>query len=160
MPLEITKKPTDLIIEKEDVKDFWKKNPEYSNKKGCYIVAIRAGRGYTPIYVGSAIKQTFEKEALADRHRALYNEYVGKNKYKKGTPIIFLIFPQAKRGIINGTDIRQLEKYLIRQAINVNPGLKNNHHTKPERWAIEGVVRSKKGKPNSNAKTIRRMLDI
>ncbi len=46
-------------------KEFWKQ-PDvqpFADEKGCYVFAVRAGGGYTPIYVGKATR-TFKQECF------------------------------------------------------------------------------------------------
>lgn len=50
-------------ISPKEAKEFWEHHPHLERGRGCYIFAIRAGRGITPAYVGKATK-TFSKRSL------------------------------------------------------------------------------------------------
>jgi hypothetical protein len=67
---------------------FWTDHPEFADEVGCYICAIRAGRGYVPIYVGQATVG-FRKECF-DHHKLDHYNKARDIRDKKGTPVLFL----------------------------------------------------------------------
>jgi hypothetical protein len=145
------------VITDDDVRNFWKSHPALGNNVGCYIFAIRAGKGYTPIYIGKAAK-TFKQEAFSSHKLSKYQQAMVD--YVRGTPVIFFVAHPVKKGMNNNSHIKQLEEFLIQTAIAVNPDLMNIKGTKREKWGIKGILRSNPGKPNNTAKELKRALNI
>jgi hypothetical protein len=144
-------------ITDDDVKEFWRANRKYENRKGCYVFAIRAGRGYTPGYVGKATKR-FGREVFEYHKLTRYQQFLVD--YAKGTPTLFFLVAKEKKGKANNSQITKIEKYLIDLAITANPNLLNQKSTKPPGWGIQGVIRGGKGKVTSVTKDFRKMLGI
>lgn len=72
-------------------KDFWNRSDELErlgDERGCYVFAIRAGRGFTPIYVGKATK-SFKQECLNSANKHKFAD--GLADYKKGTPVLYFV---------------------------------------------------------------------
>lgn len=117
---------------KEAIRDFWKQveddEPYVSNSCGCYVFAIRAGKGVRPWYVGLAEKQSFEHECYSIHKINIYNEALAE---RKGTPILFLIARRTNgekfsKPSSNGHRSAQLlETLLIGSALDKNPDLMN-----------------------------------
>src|SRR5712692_3089378 len=77
------------IIDKTCLAEFWDKNGS-GNRRGVYVFGIRAAKGWKPLYVGQAKKQTFK--ARIGQHAQTggdFNEML--RAIKKGTPVLFLI---------------------------------------------------------------------
>jgi hypothetical protein len=55
---------------------------------GCYVFAVRAGKGFNPYYVGQACKRSILAEALNPSNREKYNKVLGD---RQGTPVLFFI---------------------------------------------------------------------
>ena len=144
--------------------DFWDQSimhSELADKRGCYIFAIRASKGFTPIYVGKATRsfkvECFSSHKIAGHyHKALVNS-------KRGTPVMFFV-------VLNSTSselrepakkaVDSVEKYLIQSALIKNPELSNIKGTKPELWSIDGIVRSSQGSASKASRTFKKALGL
>ncbi len=145
------------IITDEDVRAFWKSNEKYADDRGCYVFGRRAGKGYTPGYVGKATKclkqEIFTNDKLTKYHRFLI-------KRKKGAPVFFFVLAPIRKGKANLRQIAKVEKYLINLAATANSELINLHYKNSERWGVRGLIRSGKGKVAEGAANFRKMLGI
>ena len=93
-PFKLLKYGKTIDHRNEAKKIFWKEvdqNEALSTGCGCYLFAMRAGRGVTPWYVGKAEKQKFYSEVFGSHKLTIYGSVIAN---QKGTPLIFLI---AKR---------------------------------------------------------------
>jgi hypothetical protein len=144
-------------ITDDNVREFWDRNPDLADKRGCYVFGIRAGRGLTPAYVGQAT-QAFKQEVFAHHKLTRYQQFLAD--YQKGTPILFFILAPMKRGAPNRTHIGELEDFLIQTGQAANPHLLNVKGTKAEEWGIAGVMRGGKGKPSASARQFRRLMKL
>jgi hypothetical protein len=129
---------------------------------GCYVFAIRAGKGYTPYYIGQACKRSILREALNPSNREKYNKICAEGK---GMPVIFLIpklTPRGrykKKGSGSRSAIDFLERWLIATALDKNPGLINSKETRFLRSInVAGIFNAKKGKPTAAAQELRKAL--
>jgi hypothetical protein len=126
--------------------------------QGCYIFAMRAGKGALPVYVGKATR-SFRQECFStDKLLKLTN---AMTSYRSGTPILFLIRQERHKGKPNLKAIRALEEFLVQNALARNPDkLQNVHFTKRLSWSITGVFRTVPGKPTLAARTVRKVLGL
>jgi hypothetical protein len=67
---------------------FWDQHPEFSEKRGVYIFAVRAGKGIRPVYVGKATKK-FKQECFASQKNSKHYGPALAN-IGRGTPVMFL----------------------------------------------------------------------
>lgn len=141
----------------DNIKDFWRDNVELASRRGCYIFGVRAGKGYTPGYVGRATK-SFKQEVFAYHKLNAYQQFLVD--YLKGTPVFFFIVSPMKKGAPNAAHIGELEDFLIQAAVAVNPDLQNVKGTKSAEWGIQGVLRGGKGKPGPGPKELKRLLKL
>ena len=132
-------------------------------KIGCYLYALRAGKGYTPLYVGQTTVG-FGKECFTDGKLNRYNH--GLARVKAGTPVLFFVTPSwnarptKKKKSAVAQLIGEIEKHLIALASSANPsGLLNTQHTK-KTWGIRGMHRGLGGKGNRSSANFRRMLNL
>ena len=144
-------------ITPEDISAFWATNKDVQSAYGCYVFAIRAGKGYTPGYVGQA-KKTFKQELFAPHKLAKYQQFLAD--YAKGTPVLFLIACPVKKGARNLAHIADLEDFLIQTAVSVNPDLLNIQGTAQADWGISGVLRAGQGKRSIAATEFMRCLKM
>jgi hypothetical protein len=144
-------------ITDEDVRSFWKTNPNLAHRRGCYVFGVRAGRGMTPGYVGSATK-TFKQEVFAPHKLNRYQQFLVE--YARGTPILFFVLAPSKKGAPNATHIKELEDFLIQTGVAANSGLLNIKGTKAEEWGIAGVLRGGRGKPSKDARDFRKIMKL
>ena len=151
----VEKKKAGRIVRASDGVDFFKQNNSFADKVGCYIFAIRAGGGITPVYVGKTTNR-FDKECFTPHKLGKYNE--GLASYQKGTPVMFFVVLPSKRGKNNNTHIGKLETFLIQTARTRNPELMNVQGVAAEDWSITGYIRSSQGKPTKATKEFKKMF--
>ena len=159
IPCERHAKGTSKQITNENAKSFWEqeKIKQVAMKQGCYIFALKNGKGFTPWYVGKATKN-FKREALHPTKLIHYNEVTFKDR--RGTPVFFLVAKPANLKTIPKKQIDDLEIFLIQTAYYKNPKLKNKQNANEPSWSIAGVVRGGKGKASINAKQFKLMLNL
>src|SRR5580658_6073510 len=119
---------------------FKPKVDELASQRGCYLFAIRAGKGITPVYIGKATKN-FKQECFAPSKIA-YHYGPALLEYKKGRPALFLVVLKRTKGKVNKRAIAKVELFLIQNAMKKNSDLSNIKGKREERWSIGGVIRS------------------
>ncbi len=146
-------------IDRAFAKEFWAQNDAgpLAKKQGCYIFALRAGKGFTPWYVGKAGK-SFEQECFTDHKIRHYNDVLWLGK--KGKPIMFFVAQSGSKNKIPAGIIKEMEDYLIQSAVYKNPDLCNIRQTKIPEWGVAGVVRGGKGRRAMVAQTFKTMMGI
>jgi len=146
---------TDLKLELE------KWEPGLSRACGCYVFAIRAGKGYTPYYVGQACKLAIPYEALNPSNREKYNQACSEGK---GMPVIFALPMRTPKGKFRrkGTGERTLdflERWLIAKALAENPDLINNKETRFLRQIrVVGILNAKQGEATAASARLHKAL--
>jgi len=77
IPFKKGGKGTSKRITKEHAISFWAQDEvkQISNKQGCYVFALKVGKGFTPWYVGQASKN-FKQEALHSTKLVHFNDGV------------------------------------------------------------------------------------
>lgn len=138
--------------------EFWEAHPESRSMLGCYLFALRAGKGYRPIYVGQTVR-SFESECFAD-HKIARHYAPALAKKGRGTPVIFFVVPERKRGKPNRRVIKELETFLIQVAATKNPQLSNVKENNAAKWGICGVVRGGQGKPTFDAQRFKKAIGV
>lgn len=145
-------------ITKRSEAEFLKEHTELLKRIGCYVFAIRAGKGIRPWYVGKATK-TFAQEIFTSKNCRTYNEVLADQG--KGSPVMFFIARDEHKGATPRIAIDQIESYLILAAGQANPKLKNMQKRKKiEPWRIPGVVNSGKGNISESAKKFKVCLSV
>lgn len=141
----------------EGVQEFWRGPASaYSKERGCYVFALRRGRGYCLLYVGRTSRQTFEKECFTPHkyqtlHRAMRGE--------PGTLVLFLLKYERTRGRLNSDSVQDLEKFLIGAALRRSPNLANKQYSDiAPSFAIEGL--QTRGRPKSGVREFKRALGL
>jgi hypothetical protein len=134
----------------KDLDAFWEEVGEHRHDVGVYVFAIRAGKGFTPIYVGKTARQSFENEVFTVTNRAHHYNPALLN-YTKGVPVLLLIVHPRGKGKINHKAIDQVETFFIDVASIKNPGLSNVQKKKQHKWRVSGVVRAKPGEGTAHA---------
>ncbi|WP_147262616.1 hypothetical protein [Roseiarcus fermentans] len=129
---------------------------------GCYVFAVRAGRGFTPYYVGRAEKRSILNESLNPSNIIKYNNVISNIK---GTPTMFvlpMLTPQGRyRKLATGElgSLRFLEKWLIAQCIEKNPDLVNNKETKFLRSIhVTGIFNATQGEAHAGSTALRKAI--
>ncbi len=137
---------------------FWKQSDEIGGLRkecGVYVFAVKAGKGYTPWYVGKATK-SFGQECFSPTKRVKF--YNALAEYKQATPVLFFVRHPKKPGKTNEKEIEQIESFLIQLAAEKNENLQNVQKKKGPDWSIAGVIRGKKGKPTKSAREFRKAI--
>lgn len=142
-------------ITQREIDKFWETNRSLKNSKGCYVFGVRAGKGYTPGYVGKATR-SFRQEIFTPHKLTKYHGFLVA--YGRGTPIFFLITYPVKKGKANATQIGELERFLIQLGVAANPDILNIKGTKTEKWGVQGVIRGGQGKPTQAAADFKKMM--
>lgn len=129
-----------------------------TRERGCYLFAIRAAKGFRPIYVGKT-KASYEKECFTF-HKIADHYTPALADTKKGTPVLFFVVLNKTKGPLNNKAISQVESFLIQNAVAKNPELSNVQGTKKQEWGIAGVIRGGKGKCPKPAKLFRQAMGL
>jgi hypothetical protein len=76
--------------------DFWNSTTNYlAKERGCYLFAIRASRGFRPVYVGKTLN-SFQKECFT--HHKIADHYTpALANTGKGTPVLFFVVLSKKK---------------------------------------------------------------
>ena len=146
-------------ISRSLAKEFWAQNDAkpLAKKQGCYIFSLRAGKGFSPWYVGKAGK-SFEQECFTDHKIGHYNEVLWHGK--KGKPVMFFVAHSGSKKKIPAGIIKEMEEYLIQSAVYKNPELCNIKQTKTPEWGISGIIRGGKGRRTAIASTFKAMMGV
>ena len=127
---------------------------------GCYVFAIRAGKGITPYYVGQASKSTIVREAFNPANRERYNSVLNGSS---GTPIIFLLpmrtptgkYRKKKSGAAQISSVTFLERWLIAKALEKNENLLNSRETRFLRnLHVRGLFNAQKGEATAASRKL------
>ena len=150
LPIDVG--PGGRVIDRTKLPALWAQNGQGHNK-GCYVFAIRGGRSTIPWYVGKTTRG-FASEAFTDHKQNKYSHAL--IHVKKGTPILFLLVSQQKKGKPNGKAIGELELDLINAAFQVNDLLQNDRGIDAPIYEIEGI--GSQGKPSKARQTFVNMI--
>lgn len=138
-----------------------------ANACGCYIFAIRAGKGYTPYYVGQACKRSLLSEAMNSNNVGRYNDVLNE---RNGNPVLFFVplmtesgryrrRPSGKGAKIPALDF--LERWLISCSIRKNPDLINNKETKFLRGIyVPGIFNARRGDATGDSTELGKALSL
>ena len=89
--------------------NFWSEGSKaryLEDECGCYVFAVKTGRGLEPIYVGKATK-TFKQETFNPANKHKYHD--GFSEYAKGLPLMFFVVHPDQRGKTNEKQIEKIE---------------------------------------------------
>ena len=140
------------------------KDKKLADSHGCYMFALRAGKGYTPWYLGKASKSSLAKEAMNFSNILSYNGVINSHN---GTPVLFVIahmtpgrkFHKKSTGSGKNAAIDFLENWLIGKALEKNHELINRQQTNfLKNLRVDGIFNARKGKPPPAAKELHRVL--
>lgn len=126
-------------------------------KQGCYVFALRAGKGFSPWYVGKATKG-MGQECMGPHQLQHYNAVLSKGY--KGTPAMFFVTRDGAKNKISMRICDEMESFLIQTAFYKNPDLRNVQKAKGPEWTIDGVVRGERGKPTNGELGFRKMMGL
>jgi hypothetical protein len=130
---------------------------------GCYVFAMRAGKGAKPWYVGKTEKRNFKDEILSVHKLNVYARAL--NQRKRGTPVLYLIAKQTKGGKYAKPrkggigDVHALENFLIGSCLLRNNKLLNVKQVKhPRGIIVPGYMNEAPGARTKSAKTLAKLL--
>lgn len=144
-------------ITEECARRFFTTHTAHASSRGCYVFGIRAGKGFTPGYVGRATK-SFRQEVFAPHKLSKYQQMLAD--YQRGTPVLFFLVAPMRKGKPNATHVSELEEFLIQVGVAANENLLNIRGTKEENWGVAGVLRSGIGKPSKGARQFKSMMKL
>ena len=134
---------------------------------GCYVFAMRAGKGIKPWYVGRTNRQSLLSESFHETKLVQYNDVILEQK--KGTPVLFFIPVLTTDGKHYRTNrnyrtvepaINFLEIWLIGEALKANKDLLNKKSTKMLRELhVAGIFNSKQGEASKSSQALRQTLN-
>ena len=146
---------------------FWstieRQSPGLSGAVGCYVFAIKAGKGAKPWYVGKTEKRNLKDETWSTHKLYVYTKAL--NLRKRGTPVLYLIakqtrvgrFAKPRKGGIG--DIRALENLLIGSCLLRNSKLLNVKQVKhPKGIVVPGYMNESPGARSASAKGLAKLL--
>ena len=138
-------------------KAFWAVHTGIATQAGCYVFAFKASKGYKPVYAGKATK-SFKQEVFTPHKLNHFNTGLGHQK--KETPVLFFVCLNKTSGAVSESAIDEAESYLIQAGLAANADLLNDKKTKVATWSINGIVRSKAGKPSAAACELRKCIKV
>lgn len=130
---------------------------------GCYVFAMRAGRGTRPWYVGLAQRSSFQLECFTPDKKVKYQSVLGHMKgspllyfYARTTPVTHTFSKPTKSGY---GDVVLLEQLLIGAALKRNDDLVNVKATKLlKNMIVPGFINSAKGNLPPAAKRLKAVM--
>jgi hypothetical protein len=140
-------------IDRKALPDFWREVGS-GKRRGVYVFAVRASKGWKPLYVGRTKKQNFQKRIgqHADEH-GRFNRIL-KN-VNRGSPWLFLI-GRVGKGNKSNSAIDELEIDFINMAFERNEKLDNDRGLSDPKYLVQGFD-GRRGKPSKavqNLKTV------
>ena len=138
-------------------KAFWAVHTGIATQAGCYVFAFKASKGYKPVYAGKATK-SFKQEVFTPHKLNHFNTGLGHQM--RGTPVLFFVCLNKTSGAVSESAIDEAESYLIQAGLAANADLLNDKKTKVATWSINGIVRSKAGKPSAAACELRKCIKV
>jgi hypothetical protein len=151
-PFEVPRMRSNLVA-RANLSQFWedvsRQHPQLPEACGCYVFALRAGRGRTPWYVGRTNHQDFRHECFAHHKLTYFNEVLGGSG--RGVPELHFLARMTPAGAFckpqRANDIDFLEQFLIGMGLSRNPHLKNVAGTRMLRdLVVPGFINSPPGK--------------
>lgn len=130
---------------------FWQKIGD-GHRRGVYVFGIRAGRGFTPLYVGRTTRQTLKTRVEQHIDSGKFNGML--KPIRKGTPMLFLLSRVGKGRRSKGA-IEELEIEFINHAFGKNPDLHNDRGIRKRRYLIQGFG---KGRPSDAVMGLKAMV--
>lgn len=140
------------IVDHASLEGFWnsvEQEEGLSSAKGCYVFAVKAGRGMRPWYVGQAGgERGFKQEVFGDHKLKHYNGLISG---QRGTPFMFFIAAKTAKDRfrkVSGLELNWVENFLISLAVEANGNLLNKKNTGLlQECSIPGLLNSPKGAP-------------
>jgi len=166
-PFDLTRHGSKNLITDQSFKDLVAelnaREDGLADAVGCYVFALRAGRGYKPWYVGQACKCPIVREALNTSNREKYNKIISE---QKGTPTLFFVCMYTPNGKLRKPStagglapLDFLERWFIATCIYKNSDLINNKET----WFLRnihvvGVFNARQGESHTASRKLCRAI--
>lgn len=165
-PFRLPRSNGDFDRTPEKKKAFWKKvevhAPSLPDAIGCYIFALKAGKGIRPWYVGKTERANFKSETWQPQKLLIYGEVI---RAHKGTPMLFLLAALTPEGWFRKPTTRRsmsisaLEEMLIGTCLQRNNRLINKRATRfPKTLRVPGYINDPPGRHPKNAGALARLL--
>ena len=123
------------VIDLDGLGDFWDE-AECGDRPGCYVFAIRHGRGTMPYYAGRTFG-TLEGECFEMHKLRKYDRVLADTV--RGTPVMYLVPLVRTRGRVNETAIESLEDTLIKVGLERNDKMANISGSRTLDIVVRGV---------------------
>jgi len=152
-------------VDRSRKRSFWKTIDEsypLSRAVGCYIFAIRAGKGFTPWYVGKTERLSFGSETWQDSKLLIYGKVI--RQYDRGKPVLFLLPKLTSRGKFAKPTKRKigaiaaLEEMLIGTCLQRNRELVNRKLTRFKAIHVPGYLNDQRGARTQEARDLALLL--
>lgn len=153
-------------VDTAEKKAFWHSVEEHAeglaSALGCYVFAMRAGKGARPWYVGKTCRQGFSRECFESHKLVYYNEVIsGQN----GTPLMYFVARMTPGGRFSSvapqSEVEFLENFLIGAALQVNESLKNRAQTKfLQEMHVPGLINPRRGTPPHHVSEFKRLFHL
>jgi hypothetical protein len=151
-------------IDTELAKEFWQSVEDaregLQDAIGCYIFAIRAGRGTKPWYVGKT-ERSFRQEVLQPGKLLLFSKHL--DSHKGGAPVLYLIAKQTSGGRFakGSRSVGTLEGMLIGKCLARNHRLLNKKDTNRFlKIEVPGYMNEPRGARSAPAKELAKLLGV
>jgi hypothetical protein len=155
------------LVDTRKFAKFWtsveRESPGLSRAVGCYVFAIRAGKGAKPWYVGKTEKRNLKDETWSPHKLLVYSKAL--NLRQRGTPVLYLIAKQTRIGRYSKprksgiSDVRALENLLIGSCLLRNSKLLNVKQVKhPKGIVVPGYMNEPPGARSASAKNLAKLL--
>lgn len=154
------------VFAQDAVQSILKKYKKYADCYGCYVYSVKAGKGFTPIYVGSATRQPLGKEAFGSDKFLKCLQHIAS--YKNCSLQISFVVPRNKvdsdmdthRGRCPRKKILKMEKILTAIAFRKNNNLINKQNLCFSDLFINGVLNSDAGRPRKEVSAFKKLMGL
>ena len=130
------------VVDEGALGAFWQE-ARCGERPGCYVFAIRHGRGALPYYAGRTYGR-FDNECFEDHKLRKYDNVLAD--ILRGTPLMFFLVHNLARGRVNRTAIASLEDTLIKIGLERNDRMTNISGTRTNEIAVRGVWGTGRGR--------------
>jgi hypothetical protein len=160
-PHEVPVQQSHRWVDEDRLGTWWSETDrvDLANRRGCYVFAMRHGRGTLPAYVGMTAVQRFRSECFSPRNLKELNKLLAATH---GTLVLYLVAPVGA-GPTGKETIKDLERYLIGLAAVRNPNLINIKGKDVPRplWTMPGIGGGEaSGRPHKAARDLARVLGV
>jgi hypothetical protein len=165
-PYEIKRFTPSKLLTKDTLLAIRAQCPDLILTCGCYVFATRAGKGFTPWYVGQANKTSLIAEAFNASNINKLNEAFA---HIKGTPVVFFLPLLTKNGNFakpssagkGRKSVDFLEEWLIASALQKNSKLINQQKTKFLRELhVRGLFNARQGEADVHSNKLKKALNL